>query len=280
MRSGLQQRLLTAAVLLPLSVWIILALPTRWFATGYGVVVALAAWEWARLCGWQGPLQRGVYAALVLVSAGLLLDWAHLRPLLWTVSGVSVAAWCVALAWIARFPTGSERWNRPLTKALMGWGALVSSWLLLVALHGRAPDGPYWVLFVLALVWAADTGAFFAGRRLGRRKLAPAVSPGKTWEGVFGGLAAALAVSVAGALLAGLPGAIMPFFIVLSLVTVMFSIVGDLLVSMLKRAAGVKDSGQLLPGHGGVLDRVDSLLAAAPLFFLGYLWLGHLLMRA
>ncbi|QKT02439.1 phosphatidate cytidylyltransferase [Ectothiorhodospiraceae bacterium 2226] len=276
MLSSLHQRLLTAAVLLPLAVWAIIALPTRWFATGAALLIAMAAWEWARLCGWRAPLHRGAYTAVVVVLLAWGLGWAHPSVALWVLSGVIAALWCIALALIARYPNGTQRWDRPWIKAAMGLLALVPAWLVLVALHGGRPDGPYWVLFVLALVWAADSGAFFAGRRFGRRKLAPRVSPGKTREGVLGGLIAAAAVAVAGFLWAGLPGGIMPYFVGLSLVTVLFSVTGDLLVSMLKRASGIKDSGHILPGHGGILDRVDSLLAAAPLFFLGYMWMEYL----
>jgi phosphatidate cytidylyltransferase len=132
----------------------------------------------------------------------------------------------------------------------------------------RDEFGPGYVLFLFLLIWVADIGAYFAGRRWGRRKLALAISPGKTWEGAVGAGAAALAFALAGAAALGL-GSRWPGFVAICMVTVGFSIAGDLFESMMKRQRGLKDSGSLLPGHGGVLDRVDSLTAAAPVFLLG-----------
>jgi phosphatidate cytidylyltransferase len=143
---------------------------------------------------------------------------------------------------------------------------LVAPWVALMGL--RDDFGPAYVLFLLLLIWVADTGAYFAGRRWGRRKLAPTISPGKTWEGVFGAGMATLAFALVGAAVLE-EGARWPGFVAVCMVTVGFSIVGDLFESMMKRQRGVKDSGSLLPGHGGVLDRFDSLTAAAPAFLLG-----------
>jgi phosphatidate cytidylyltransferase len=161
-------------------------------------------------------------------------------------------------------------------RALAGDLILVPAWGALVALHGQEPHGPAWVLFLAALVWLADIGAFFAGRRWGRRKLAVRVSPGKSWEGVAGGVLAALAGAAVAVVLAGEPLHQVPILFVLVVVTVAASVLGDLTESLFKREAGLKDSGGLLPGHGGVLDRIDSLLAAAPVFVLGLVWLGRL----
>ncbi|MFP4131728.1 MAG: phosphatidate cytidylyltransferase, partial [Thiohalospira sp.] len=147
-----------------------------------------------------------------------------------------------------------------------GLVALIPAWFSLVHLHGTT-DGPWWVLALMFLIWGADTGAYFAGRALGRHRLAPSVSPGKTWEGAIGGLALALLAGTAVAMAAGL--AIPTGFSLVAAVTVAASVVGDLGESLLKRAADRKDSGTLFPGHGGVLDRVDSLLAATPVFVLG-----------
>jgi len=152
---------------------------------------------------------------------------------------------------------------------------LLPAWLALVRLHAQGPtlDGPQLLTFLLLLVVAADVGAYFAGRAFGKHKLAPRVSPGKTWEGVAGGLAGASLLALAGALWFELP---LPRFVLLCVLVVMISVVGDLAESLFKRHAGVKDSGSILPGHGGILDRIDSLTAAGPCFVLGMDYLGLL----
>ena len=150
---------------------------------------------------------------------------------------------------------------------------MLSTWLALVVLHSRPDQGPHWVLYLLVLVWVADSGAFFAGRQFGRTRLAPKVSPGKTWEGVLGGLTACALFAFGYAHYLELQGAVLTGFVLVSLVTVLFSVAGDLLESLLKRQRGVKDSGTLIPGHGGILDRIDSLFAAAPVFLLGLRWI-------
>ena len=161
----------------------------------------------------------------------------------------------------------------PDTRLLAGLCALVPAWLALARLRLGGPRGAEWVLFCLLLVWMADIGAYFAGRRFGRRRLAPEVSPGKTWEGVLGGVAACIPVAVGGSFWFSVP---LGGFLVLCLAAVACSIVGDLTESLLKRFAGVKDSGTLFPGHGGVMDRIDSLTAAAPVLLLGLTVLGVL----
>ncbi|MBP6597750.1 MAG: phosphatidate cytidylyltransferase, partial [Arenimonas sp.] len=150
----------------------------------------------------------------------------------------------------------------------------VPAWCALGWLHSEQPLGPRWTLFALALVWAADSGAYFAGSRFGRRKLAPSISPGKTWEGVLGGLAASMLLAVAVLPMLGLAWPALPALVLLTLVTAAISVAGDLFESLMKRQSGVKDSGALLPGHGGLMDRLDSLLAALPIFAVGKAWLG------
>ena len=157
----------------------------------------------------------------------------------------------------------------PLLRLCLGLPVLLPAWLSLVALHGRGHAGPELVLYLLVLVWGVDTAAYFAGRRWGRRKLCPHVSPGKTWAGLYGALLCGLILGAVFGLGAGLVFPEMLLFTLLTLVTVLASVIGDLLESLLKRSAAVKDSGTLLPGHGGVLDRVDSLTAAAPVFVAG-----------
>ena len=157
--------------------------------------------------------------------------------------------------------------------------AVVPAWCALGLIHASQPNGHRWLLLALFLVWSADTGAYFAGRKFGgklfgRRKLAPRISPNKTIEGLLGGLLLSLVVAMVGAPLAGATVDQLPAIALVALASISFSVVGDLFESLLKRHINVKDSGSLIPGHGGVLDRVDSVLAALPVFALGKIWLG------
>jgi phosphatidate cytidylyltransferase len=238
----------------------VLLLPSWLSALLLGVPWTLGAWEWGRLVGWP----RAVVWAYALVFALLALAGGGLFDAAGAMQIAQAAAswWLLAFIGVTRFP-----WRIPtVIVAAAGLMALLPSWLLLAYLHNFSPNGPALVLSVLFIVWAADVGAFFCGRTFGRAKLAPKVSPGKTWEGVLGGLVGATsAASLAGLWL----GQSVLGWAVTGLATALASVVGDLTVSMCKRQAGVKDSGHLLPGHGGILDRIDSLTSAVPIFFLG-----------
>ncbi len=262
----LKQRIITASILAVLVIWAVLKLPVAGFGVVLLAVILPGAWEWTRLASLHRTRDRGLYVGGVLaliLAAWPLLDYAAF------VNGLlilSVLGWCVALLWMRRYAAHPERQDQPLWIGVAGVAALVAPWVAFMGL--RSEFGPGYVLFLFLLVWAADVGAYFAGRRWGRRKLAPAISPGKTWEGVAGAGAATLVLALLGVALLG-EGAHGSMFVVVCLITVGFSIVGDLFESMIKRQCRVKDSGSLLPGHGGVLDRVDSLTAAAPVFLLG-----------
>jgi phosphatidate cytidylyltransferase len=269
----LRQRILTAAILAPLAIWGILALDAPVFSAVVGAIVVLAAWEWGRLAGLSGPL-RGAYAtvaALLLVALyPALSDFPTAR---FALIVLALLWWCAALIWVLRFPANAELWTRGrLAPAVAGLLVLIPAWAALVGL--RIGAGPSFVLVLMVLIWGADVGAFFAGRRWGRHKLAPRVSPGKTWEGLFGALAAAALVALVAGELLRIPGSRWGICLGLCLFTVVTSVLGDLMESMFKRLAHVKDSSSLLPGHGGVLDRIDSVTAAAPVFALGIALLG------
>ena len=271
----LRQRIVSALVMLPLVVLGVLALQPAAFATVVALAMLMGAWEWSALIPLQAAGSRIAY--LLGTAAVTAIAWYFARYEVF-VNGVLWAAmawWLFVLFWVSRPELGSGVSTRHATaKAVLGLGLLVSTWLALVVLHGRPDQGPHWVLYVMVLVWVADSGAFFVGKAIGHTKLAPAVSPGKTWEGVFGALLGSAVFAFGYARFLELPAALFSSFILVCLVTVLFSIVGDLLESLLKRQHGVKDSGTLIPGHGGILDRIDSLLAAAPVFLFGMRWIG------
>lgn len=270
------QRVLTALLLLPAAVAAVLLLPSPWFMALAAALLLLGLWEWTRLSGITGTAERlvlvGAHAALMAVLARY--GWPHLFV---PIVLLGVLWWLLAIAWLRRFEFGADlgrRRNRVLALA-SGTLAMIPAWCALALLH-TGPLGPRWTLFAVALVWAADTGAFFAGRRFGARtpKLAPVISPNKTWAGVWGGMLLCVLFTTAVAPLLGVSWGQLPALLGLALVAAVASIVGDLYESMLKRHAGAKDSGALIPGHGGVLDRMDSMLAALPVFAVGHSILG------
>lgn len=285
----LRDRLLTAAVLIPLIVWSVLALPTRQFAAVYALMVVIGAWEWAGLMGIVSRSGRILY--VVLVTATLIGSvWlTGFPPGIYSILVAAAIWWVVALLLIGRFGAepetvtehpvrfGLQHFHPTWLLGILGILVLVPPWLSMVLIHGRAPAGGALVLMLLVLIWGADSGAYFAGRAWGKNRLAPLVSPGKTWEGVYGALAIAAVVAVSGGFWLGLDWRTGVTLVLLSFLTVLFSIIGDLFESAIKRLAGVKDSGQLIPGHGGMLDRIDSITAAAPVFALGLLTQGMIL---
>lgn len=264
------KRLLTAVILIPLVVWGILRLPTPAFAGATGVFLALAVWEWAGLIPLQARPAKIFYLAVYMALAGCAWWGLQNQPegLYWALP-VVLLWWVLAALWLARPQLGSG-WTQP--KALLAVLVLLPGWLALIGVHGLAERGPQLALFIFVLMWVADSGAYFAGRTLGRHKLAPRVSPGKTWEGAIGGLIGGALCALAAGLWFGWDGNRLFGFVVLAVVCVATSIVGDLFISLLKRQQGLKDTGNLFPGHGGVLDRIDSLLAAGPVFALGLHW--------
>lgn len=268
--SKLLQRVITAAILLAVLLVVFFRLPQPAAIGLLGAFMVLAAWEWSAFLFLTTFKSRAVFTGCILVLM-LAALWAYPERLsLLPVLTIAFLWWVGAFIWVLRFPTPVRR----DVTAISGVLVLLPSWVALIALFSL-PDqqGAQFVLFALSIVWAADIGAYFVGRRLGRTKLAPAVSPGKTWEGLGGGLVAVIGVALFGAWWFGMS----PLFMVPVVVSVaLISVIGDLTVSMFKRNAGLKDSGHLFPGHGGVLDRVDSATAALPLFALGLVWQGLL----
>ena len=260
----LRQRVITALALAAAALLAIFLLPHGAVMGIVALLILAGAWEWSAFPGFTRHSVRLAYVAVVALGIAATWRFGSLRVELDAVLYVAVLWWIVALAWIVIMPTAVNR----VTAGIAGLFVLVPAWLALIRLHAL---GPLLMLFLLLLVVAADVGAYFFGRRFGQNKLAPRVSPGKTWEGVLGGMLGAALVATVGVYGFAVPAA--PF-IALSLLVVLASIVGDLTESLFKRHAGVKDSGSLLPGHGGVLDRVDSVTAAAPVFLVGLERLG------
>jgi len=263
------QRVLTAVPLL-IGLLLLLFFTPVWVAVAASTaLMVVGAWEWSAFVGWQRPLARFGYAAgVALIMAGtawLVPGVTGLAGVLW----IALLWWAIAFIWILRYPTPVS----PGIAATAGLFVLVPAWLSMVVILRIPEQGPALLLLALCIVFAADIGGYFAGRRFGRIKLAPLVSPGKTWEGLIGGLLFAGLVAAAGSTIVGLPVA---FMAPTGLGIAALSVVGDLTESMFKRSVGLKDSSHLIPGHGGVLDRLDSITAAMPTFALALSWLGVL----
>jgi phosphatidate cytidylyltransferase len=267
MMSQLRQRVLTAVPLLAGLLLLLFAAPVWLVIAASTVLIALGAWEWSAFVGWQSSWARGGYVAgfaLVMAEVGWLVQAGiGLSVVLW----IALLWWAVAFFWILRYPTRVP----PVIAIFAGLLVLVPAWLSMIAILKVPQRGPQLLLLALCIVFAADIGAYFAGHRFGRLKLALRVSPGKTWEGFIGGVLFAGLVAAAGGAILGLP---MSFMGPIGLGIAALSVVGDLTESMFKRSVGLKDSGQLIPGHGGVLDRLDSVAPALPVFALALSWLG------
>jgi phosphatidate cytidylyltransferase len=257
----IRQRVISAVFIALLLIGAVLLLPGFWSAVVLSAVLFAATWEWSGFLG-QGAWRRAAFVAATVALCPLLWCISESRTGLHVVLWFALLFWSLALLWVFFLP----RWINHAVVAAAGMLALSLAWLALVRMRLDLAQGAQAVMYTLLIVWLADSGAYFAGRALGVSKLAPSVSPGKTWAGLWGGLAACAVLAVATAYLAHIPWqALLP----VTLVAGLYSVVGDLAESLCKRFAGLKDSGSLIPGHGGILDRFDSLLAAAPLLLLG-----------
>lgn len=262
----LGKRIATALVLAPLIFGVLFLLPSPYAVGFFALMYLVAAWEWAGFCECGGPLQKGAFVALTATAFALVV-LMHTQGLGMWVLHLALPTWLLALVWVIRYPVSIPRW----ANALFGLMIVSLAWLAIGTLLVQYSRGAEWVLFAFCIVWSADVGAYVVGRTLGRHKLAVLVSPGKTWEGVIGGMLACSAVGFAGSTWFGVaPAALVP----LTLLCGMVSVVGDLAVSVFKRSSGLKDSGWILPGHGGILDRMDSLTAASPFLVLGLMAIG------
>ncbi len=283
-------RILTAVVLFVIVVAAIFLLPAAYFSLFIALVVMLAAWEWSALAGLDSIVAKLAFLASLIVPMFAIHFWTVILEILaqamewpdikdysdaleWLVIG-PVLLWIILMVLIRKVPEQMLKLELKVKyKALIGWFVLLSAWMFLSRL--RAFYGAEMVLYFLILIWAADIAAYFTGKKFGKDKLAEQISPGKTVQGVYGALAAGILCAVVLALYYRFHFMIATDFALLSVLTVLVSIYGDLFFSLIKRQRGVKDSGFLLPGHGGVLDRVDSVVAASPFFYAGILLIGR-----
>lgn len=263
-----KERLITALILAPLALAAVFLLPLIPFALLMGLLVLVGAWEWSNLA-----LHRRTHRWLYVGSVALLLFITH-QMLAWVELPILIAAfafWWFALSRVGRYPQ-TKGIEQTSTKIFIGYLVLIPAWVAMVGMKAH-PQGNLLIFMLFLLVWGADIGAYFAGKRFGRNKLIPKVSPGKTREGVLGGLSVCVMVAIGFSISAQLSAGSTVLLLLLALVTGMVSVLGDLFESMFKRERGIKDSGRILPGHGGILDRIDSLTAAAPIFLLGQYWM-------
>jgi phosphatidate cytidylyltransferase len=266
----LKARVLTALIMLPIALLILFVLPEDAFAMCIGLIVLVGAWEWIRL---SGSVSQLLTLTLLVVFSGVLY-WSYLLPNVYVpmLLGIGCIFWVGAAAMVMMYPKSKEQVGGKHVK--LGFGLLVLIPAYVALLYLRRHDAHLILLALLVtIIWAADVGAYFVGRQFGTTKLAPKVSPGKSWAGLVGGMILALAVGMLVALIGESSDYLISpiawaVLIGIVAVTVLFSVLGDLFESLIKREQGVKDSSSLLPGHGGVLDRIDSLTAATPVFAL------------
>ncbi|MCX8580625.1 phosphatidate cytidylyltransferase [Gilliamella sp. B3482] len=267
------QRILTAIVLIPLVIIALFFAPLSIFSYLIIAVCALAAWEWRNFLAKKN--EKTVLLFFIVFSIVLLyfipIESTLKSQLFALIICLSVIWWLTALLLVVGYPNSAKYWSKsPLIKLLFAFFTLVPFFIGMLELRTinysvNSYTGAIWLLYVFVLVWATDTGAYFAGRAIGKRKLAVKVSPGKTIEGFIGGVSLAILVCVL-AYLTGYFNINFTQFLFSSLLAILASVLGDLTESMFKREAGIKDSGNLIPGHGGILDRIDSLTAAVPVF--------------
>lgn len=286
----LKQRIITALILAPAVISAIFYLPLMYFAALLLVIIAIGAWEWGPLMGFDTIIRRSGFVITTVVLIAVI--WNLLSPENLWLSSKELHQYAQALLWLAiawwllstflmfSYPKASSFWAKHRSvRGVFGWLTLVPTWLAFMVIRTNdyqadSYHGAQLLMFLFLMVWGADVGAYFIGKAFGKNKLMPNVSPGKTFEGFFGGIAfACFLIAIAAYQLNWNSEQITTVLLVTVLITIV-SVIGDLNESMFKRQAGVKDSGSILPGHGGILDRIDSLTATAPVFALCYVLFG------
>lgn len=286
----LKQRIITAVVLAPLALAGILFLPIEGFKLAVAGVICLGAYEWANMSGITARIFKGWFTVFVAVILGVLIIavdaesiWlqGQLHPIYSFILWISAIWWTASLFMILAYPRYSDIWKNSIPiRAFFGVLTLIPTWVAIVMLRTSLYEvtpvyGASLLFYVLGIVWAADIGAFFVGVKFGKHKLRPNVSPGKSVEGLIGGVVASFAIIAFAAMHYQFEASRIGVHVAIGIITVAVSALGDLNESMIKRCAGIKDSGKLLPGHGGVMDRIDSLTAAFPIFAFCYMmWMA------
>jgi phosphatidate cytidylyltransferase len=269
-----KQRVITALLLAPTAIALLLYARAEWAAAIIGGLCLIALWEWTRLSGLRSRPWRAVFVALA--GAAMFALWrGDSLPAWWALIGAGCTWWLVAVLWLRHFSfAAAPTRENAILKLAAGVLTVLPAWAGLMRIL-LTQDTPHtWALYSLFVVWAADTFAYLAGKQWGRVKLAPNISPGKTREGVYGALVGCAVIAAIGGWLLHVRDITLLLLVLFSLVAAIFSVLGDLFESLLKRHAGVKDSGTLFPGHGGVCDRLDGVFAALPIFALSKALLG------
>ena len=273
----LKQRIITALIIVAFFLAGLFLLTLQSFSVAIGLIVVYAAWEWSDMAGLSSRFWRisfvGSMAVMLAVTAGLTGFLLQSGPNIEVAKVFLLTGclwWLVAFFLVRGYPGNEILWGSCWVRSIMGALVLLPTWVAVTALI-HLDNGTWLLLLAILIVVLADVGAYFTGKRFGKNKLAPGVSPGKTWEGFWGGMASNLVLALVLGATLGLSISAWGWLMLVIMVTSAASVLGDLLESMLKRHRGIKDSGTILPGHGGVMDRVDSLSAALPVFALLYL---------
>ena len=264
----LKNRIITAAILIPIVIAFIFLAETIWFSALFAVFVAIGAWEWAGLCKASDKMKTLYTILIILILFGIY--WLNNSYLYNNIVLGGSLYWLFAVVLVVAYQKQRNLLPRsPAQLMIIGLLLLIPMWSGLTILKSYSENGAALIMLLMLLIWGADTAAYFAGKKWGKRKLANRVSPGKTWEGTVAGIASSVVIAGCYVIVShkNLDDSLM--FIGLSVLTVIGSVFGDLMESLVKREAGQKDSGNILPGHGGVMDRIDSLTAASPIFVFG-----------
>jgi phosphatidate cytidylyltransferase len=267
----LVQRVITATALLTALLLIVFFTSSEFFILIFSLVVLLAGWEWTQLSGIRNISLRCLYCAVLIVLC--YLSYLIRQEYLLSLLTLSMLFWAIALVLVCSYPRLNNYWNNPFSLALMGILVLLPCWLVLLYLR-ELDDFEFYFLALIILVAAADSGAYFSGRRFGKHKLAEQVSPNKTWEGVIGGALSCLILMLVAKGFVQTENISWLSVFLLPMLVSFFSVTGDLFESMLKRVRDLKDSGKILPGHGGILDRIDGIVSTAPAYVLVMFYLS------